>query len=310
MDTISSLIRQVDQEELAANLFHLAKDPLPCRTLNLTLPGHTKSTLHEADDFIQGKLESWGYQVGREAVRVQAFRTDTSKPMPHQFGRPEPSDPWYEAYNLYAKKTGHSLPNEVIIVLSHKDSQSWIDRGAGANDNAAGTVGNMEIARILSEYASQRSLWFVFCNEEHRPWTSVTAAQNTANSGVDVVAVLNIDSIGSKSLQDRREGRMVSVARYTTAEGETLADLIAVLNGRYAIGLEQTKYRNERPANDEGSFIRAGIPAAIHITGSAPNASPHYHSRDDIPEHVDLLNVSMATQLSLTAVVHLDTRSR
>lgn len=310
MDAIPSLIRRVAQEELAANLFHLAKDPLPCRTLNLTLPGHAKSTLHKADDFIQGKLESWGYQVEREAVQVQAFRTDTSRPMPHQFSRPEPSDPWYEAYNLYAKRTGHTLPNEVIIVISHKDSQSWIDRGAGANDNAAGTVGNMEIARILSEYPSQRSLWFVFCNEEHWPWTSVTAAQNTASSGVDVVAVLNIDSIGSKSLQDRCEGRMVSAARYTTPGGEALADLIAELNGRYAIGLEHTKYRNERPANDEGSFIKAGIPAAVHITGSAPNASPYYHSKDDIPEHVDLLNVSMATRLSLAAVVHLATHGR
>lgn len=306
MDTIASWISQVDQAEQATNLFHLAKDPLPCRTLNLTLPGHTQSTLHEADDFIQGKLESWGYRAEREAVQVQAFRTDTSKPMPHQFSRPEPSDPWYEAYNLYAKKTGDSLPHEVIIVISHKDSQSWIDRGPGANDNAAGTVGTMEIARILSEYPSQRSIWFVFCNEEHWPWTSVAAAQSTAQADVDVVAVLNIDSIGSKSLQDRREGRMVSAARYTTAEGEMLADLIAELNGRYAIGLEHTKYHNQRPVNDEGSFIKAGMATAVHITGSAPNASPYYHSKEDIPEHVDLRNVSMATRLSLAAVVHLD----
>lgn len=306
MDTISSLIHQVDQAKITANLFHLAKDPLPCRTLNRTLPGHTKSTLHEADDFIQGKLGSWGYKVEREAVQVQAFRTDTSRPMPHQFSRPEPSDPWYEAYNLYAKKAGNTLPNEIIIVISHKDSQSWIDGGPGANDNAAGTVGTMEIARILGEYPSRRSIWFVFCNEEHWPWTSVAAAHNTANPDVDVAAVLNIDSIGSKSLQDRREGRMVNVARYTSPEGEMLADLISELNGRFAIGLKATKYRNERPANDEGSFIKAGIVAAVHVTGSAPNAGPYYHSKDDTLENVDLLNVGMATQLSLAAVVHLD----
>ena len=306
MDIIPSLINRVDQTKLSENLFYLARDPLPCRTLNFVLPGHDKSTLHEPDDFIQAKLESWGYAVEREAVRVQAFRTDTSRPMPHQFSRPEPSDLWYEAYNLYAKKVGQALPQEVIILISHKDSQSWIERGPGAGDNGAGTVGTMEIARVLSEFESQHSIWFMFCNEEHWPWTSVTAARNMAGSDMSVVAVLNIDSIGSKSEQDRCQGRMVNVTRYTTPEGKKLADLMAEMNERYQIGLLQKKHRNLRPGNDEGSFIKAGILAAAQNGGSAPNASPYYHSKGDTPENVDLPNVRMATQLSLAAIVHLD----
>jgi hypothetical protein len=310
METISSLIDQVDQARLTSNLFYLTKDPLPCRTLNTTLPGHTKSTLHEADDFIQGQLESWGYEVRREPVQVQAFRTNTSKPMPHQFDRPEPSDPWYEAYNIYAKKKGSALPNEVIIVISHKDSQSWIDGGPGANDNAAGTIATMEMARILSEYASQRSIWFVFCNEEHWPWTSITAAQNIAQSGLDVVVVLNNDSLGSKSRQDHCERRMVNVTRYTAPEAEGLADLMASLNKEYQIGLVQTKHHNPRPGNDDGSFVKAGIPVAIQNGGSAPNANPTYHTKNDIPEDVDMVNVAMATRLGLAAVLHLDIHGR
>ena len=306
MDRIASLINRVDQTRLSHNLFYLAKDPLPSRTLNFTLPGHSESTLHEADDFIQGSLESWGYRVEREAVQVQAFRTDTSKPMPHQFSRPEVSDPCYQAYNLYVRKVGKIFPQETIIVLSHKDSQSWIEQGPGANDNAAGTVGTMEIARILGEYESQRSIWFLFCNEEHWPWTSVTAAQNIVKSDVNIIALLNLDSLGSKSEQDRRNRRMVNVTRYTTPEGEPLADLMCDLNERYEIGLIQEKHRNERPGNDDGSFIKAGVPTAIQNGGSAPNASPYYHSKDDTPENVDIENVSMATKLSLAAVVHLD----
>jgi len=272
MDTIPSLISQVDQARLANNLFYLAKHPLPCRTLNRTLPGHDKSTLHEADDFIQRKLESWGYK--------------------------------------YARKVGKTLPRDVIIVVSHKDSQSWIDGGPGASDNGAGTVGMMEIARLLSGYPSERSIWFVFCNEEHWPWTSVTAARNIAQSDVSVIAVLNIDSIGSKSQLDRSEGRMVNVTRYTTPEGEGLADLMAELNQEYDIGLTQEKCRNEHPSNDDGSFIKAGMPATVHNAGSAPNASPYYHSKSDVPEYVDVLNVTMATQLSLAAVMHLDIHGR
>ena len=40
------------------NLFHLTRDPLPFRKLNFTLPGHDKNTLHEADDYVTGKLGS------------------------------------------------------------------------------------------------------------------------------------------------------------------------------------------------------------------------------------------------------------
>jgi len=309
-DPIPSFIKRVDKHRMSEDLFYLAKHPLPCRTLNVTLPGHDKCTLYEADDYIAGKLSSWRYAVEREAVRVQAFRRDASKPLAHQYSRPEPSDPGYDAYNVYARKIGSAFPKEVIVVIAHKDSQSWLNPGPGAGDNAAGAVGAMEIARILSDCESRRSLWFVFCNEEHTPWTSRTAAQNLADSDMDVVAVLNIDSIGSKSQADRDAGRMVNVTRYTTPEGEALAHRIATLNERYGIGLVQSKYDNGRPANDDGSFITAGIPAAVHNSGSAPNANPYYHTQDDTPETVDMENVRLAVQLSLAAVVHLDINGR
>ncbi|HOK77872.1 MAG TPA: hypothetical protein PLW35_09140 [Verrucomicrobiota bacterium] len=78
---------------------------------------------HEADDYAAGLLESWGYDVQREAVPVQAFRRDTSKPLQHQYSRPMPEDPWYTPYNLYAERKSRSRPSEIIVVLAHKHSQ-------------------------------------------------------------------------------------------------------------------------------------------------------------------------------------------
>ena len=63
-----------------------------------------------------------------------------------------PEDPWYTAYNLYAEKKGRSHPDEIIVVLAHKDSQSWVD-SPGANDNAIGTVSVLEMACILAQQA-------------------------------------------------------------------------------------------------------------------------------------------------------------
>ncbi|MBW7991565.1 MAG: hypothetical protein FVQ84_16350 [Planctomycetes bacterium] len=121
---IRRLIRDVDSMRISKHLFYLAKDPLPYRKLNLTLPGHKKNTLYEANDYLAGKLKAWGYQVKREGVQVQAFRRDTSKPKHAQYSSPQPEDPWYTGYNLYAERKGRSHPDRIIVVIAHKDSQS------------------------------------------------------------------------------------------------------------------------------------------------------------------------------------------
>lgn len=52
-DGVHALIRRhrdrVDAKRMSQHLFYLAKDPLPFRKLNFTLPNHDKNTLHEAD---------------------------------------------------------------------------------------------------------------------------------------------------------------------------------------------------------------------------------------------------------------------
>jgi hypothetical protein len=303
MNIIKRIIKQVDQKNLSDNLFHLAQE-FPCRTLNFTREGHQQCTLYEADDFIQGKLESYGYTVEKEAVPVQAFVPDPT--VPYGFRKPLPEEPWYAAFNLYSKKTGTKYPGDLIIVLAHKDSQSWLECAAGAYDNAVGTSAVMEIARILANYDSQRSIWFLFCNEEHWQWTSVAAARNIAKLSFNVIAVLNIDSIGGKSRQDILDKKLTNVTRYSTKEGEKLADLMADLNQKYKIGLEQSKYFSTKPNDDDGSFVRAGFPASVLNIGSFPYADSNYHSTNDKPEYVDLLNMKLATQLSLAFLAHLD----
>ncbi len=62
VDPIPSLIAQVDAQRLRADLFYLSHDPLPFRKLNYTRPGQTRCSLYEADDFIQARLEGYGYR--------------------------------------------------------------------------------------------------------------------------------------------------------------------------------------------------------------------------------------------------------
>jgi Zn-dependent M28 family amino/carboxypeptidase len=314
--SIRRLIGNVDPERMSKNLFYLAEDPLPYRKLNLTLPGHEKNTLYEADDYLAAQLESWGYKVEREGVQVQAFRRDTSKPKHAQYSPPKPEDPWYTAYNLYAERKGRSQPGRgavqghperIILIMTHKDSQSWID-SPGANDNAIGTVGVLEMARVLAKYDPESTIRFLFCNEEHTPWTSKTAAQNAKSRGDNIVAIFNIDGIGVKTAEQTAAGKKTNVTAYTKPEGKHLAELMSQMNARYSIGLEQRIAVRRRPGDDDGSFVQAGYPAAIINIGSWPYGDPNYHAEGDVPERCDVKNAAMTVQATLAAVITLDQR--
>jgi hypothetical protein len=303
--SIRKIIGLVSPERMSKHLFYLSKDPLPYRKLNFTLPGHAKNTLYEADDYLAARLTSWGYCVEREGVRVQAFRCDKTKPKSSQYSPPRPGDPWYTAYNLYAEKKGRSRPGEIIVAVAHKDSQSWVD-SPGANDNAIGTVGVLEMACALAGYAPERTIRFLFCNEEHVPWTSVTAAQNAKKRGDRIVAVFNTDGIGAKAAGPTRAGKKTNVTAFTLPEGERLAQLMSAVNTHYAIGLEQRTVKRPGPGDDDGSFVRAGYPAAVVNIGSWPYADPNYHAEGDIPERCDVPNAAMAVRATLAAILTVD----
>jgi outer membrane protein assembly factor BamB len=300
--SIRSLLGTVSTERMRKHLFHLSKDPLPYRKLNYTLPGHAKNTLYEADDYLAAQLESWGYRVQREGVSVQAYRCDRSKPKQAQYSPPKPEDPRYTAYNLYAEKRGRVRPEEIVVVLAHKDSQSWVD-SPGANDNAIGTVGVLELACAVAQIAPECTVRFLFCNEEHTPWTSVTAAENAKARGDRIVAVFNLDGIGAKGADETAAHKKTNVTAFTAPEGERLAELISAVNVHFAIGLEQRAAKRARPGDDDGSFVKAGYPAAVVNIGSWPYADPNYHAEGDIPERCDLENAALTVRATLAAVL-------
>ena len=301
--TFSALSAKVRKDLIREGVYYLDKDPLPRRVLNFSLPGHTLSTLEEADIWIEQKLTGWGYTPERDETRVRAFGRDFSKPPSQQYATPPADAPYYTAHNIFANKPGLDHPEKIIVIIAHKDSQSWI-ASPGANDNAVGTCGTLELAKVLSSYRSKNTLRFIFCNEEHTPWTSVTAARAIKESGQEVLAVINVDGIGVKSLE--QAGHITNVTRYTTPEGERLADLMISLNQRLALGLEASKYQSERPGDDDGSFINAGFPWSVLNIGSYPYGDPNYHQEGDTADKVDYENAERAVQLTLAFIIHID----
>jgi len=301
LDAVRQAMARLDEGRMSRLLFRLSRDPIPFRKLNYTVPGHDRCTLYEADDLIRRELTSYGYAVWDEAAQVQAARPG---PGLHS-AAPEPNDPWYTAYNLYAERRGSQRPEQIILLVSHKDSQSWVD-SPGAHDNCGGTVANIELARVLADYAPLRTVRFLFCNEEHQPWTSVLAATQARARGDDIIAVLNLDGLAGKGAADSAAGARTNVTAFATPEGERLADRMAEVVAAYGVELRQTKVRRPSVNDDDGSFVKAGYRAAVINIGSFPYADPNYHQPGDVPELVDMANVRLAAQATLAAALHLD----
>ena len=303
---IQDILQQVSADRLRSDLYHLCRDPLPFRKVNYTRPGQAVSSLTEADAYIRGRLEAAGYAVTTSTFRVQAFRCDSTKPIHHWYSRPDPSDPFHDASNLEVTRLGSSRPGEIIQLVSHKDSMSWID-SPGAHDNAAGTVGNMELARVLAACDLQRTVRMLFCNEEHTPWTSRFAAQAAAARGDAIIAVLNLDGIDAKSEEDMAAGRLTHVVGYSTPEGRPLAEFVAARAALHHIGLEARAFDKGHVNDDDGEFIKAGYKKTVINLGSWPYADSEYHLPGDVPERVNFKNMALSTQLMLAAILDLDT---
>lgn len=302
---IQKLLQQVSADRIRRGLLYLCRDPLIFRKVNYTRPGQIMNSLAEADDFIRGQLESAGYEVTSTAHRVQAFRCDSTKPLHHWYSAPTPDDPWYDATNIEAVRTGREHPEEIIQLISHKDSMSWID-SPGAHDNAVGTVANLELARILATCDLRRSLRILFCNEEHTPWTSRFAAAAAAARGDHIIAALNVDSLDGKSDEDMAAGKMAHVVGYSTDEGRPLAEFMAACAARYSVGLDVRVHFKEHVNDDDGMFINAGFRTTVMNCGSWPYADSEYHLPGDVPERVNIENVVRSAQLLLAVILEID----
>ncbi|MDR2083613.1 MAG: M28 family peptidase [Bacteroidales bacterium] len=98
-----------------------------------------------------------------------------------------------DAGNVVAIQYGSKYPDEIIIVSSHYDHPD----GPGADDNASGTAGVLETARILSQYELERTIMYVpFNAEEYWMVGSMPFAQKCAMENLNILGVFNYDMIG------------------------------------------------------------------------------------------------------------------
>ena len=98
-----------------------------------------------------------------------------------------------DAGNIIAIQRGTEFPDEYIIIAAHYDHPD----GPGADDNASGTSGVLECARILRQHQFKRSILYIPFNGEER-WMvgSYPFVEKCAREDMNILAVFDMDMIG------------------------------------------------------------------------------------------------------------------
>lgn len=206
--------------------------------------------------------------------------------------------------NIMVALPGRSRPKEIVLVGGHYDS---VYGSPGADDNASGTAGVLELARLFRGQPSDRTIQLVaFANEEPpffftEDMGSRRYARAARARGDSIVAMLSIESIGYYSDAEGSQRYPPILGWFYPSKG----DFIGVVGNIGSRGLVHRVVKDFRSAasfpsagsaaptqipgiswSDHWSFWKEGYDAVM-ITGTAPFRNRNYHELTDRPDSLD-----------------------
>jgi hypothetical protein len=203
--------------------------------------------------------------------------------------------------NVIATLPGTKYPNEYIICGGHYDSYSNSGGAPGADDNASGTAGVMEIARIMSQYSFDRTIVFcAFSGEEYGLYGSAAYASRAANQGMNILGYYNLDMIGYL--------KPGNIALKTTliypSFAQPLATFYTEVCSTYLPGFIVQPGFLSGGDSDHTSFNNNGF-MGIFPFEAVPDYSPYIHTSNDIVglSYNSAVQAGVFTQASLAAMI-------
>ncbi len=187
--------------------------------------------------------------------------------------------------NIIFSSEGRTLPDEKIVVCAHYDSRNWQDPycAPGADDNASGCAGVLEIARIFADASFDRSIEYILFDGEETGLIGSRHYVAVRDTGLTIGGVINLDMIG----RDYGGGVTVQVAGRADPLVSALAALIIDMSAFLQLDLDCEYLYNYSPTSDHKPFWDiAGVPAILLIEDEYYN-NPHYHACSDVADNID-----------------------
>ncbi|MEM7755848.1 MAG: M28 family peptidase [Planctomycetota bacterium] len=217
----------------------------------------------------------------------------------HRFaGTPTP------CINLDATAPGALKTSPIIVVGAHYDSFSGTP---GADDNASGVAGVLELARRLARTPASIPVRFeLFGNEEPPHFMtdrmgSVLSADAAQARGDDIIAMINLEMIGYFDDAPGSQRYPPPIGAFYPDRGDFIAIVGNVRSAKLVRRLVRT-WRERVPFPVEGAALPESIPgigfsdhrsfwaagySAVMVTDTSFYRNPHYHTASDTPETLD-----------------------
>lgn len=265
---IRSLASSVTLSTYQANLTHLAT----FRT-RYSISSHFTDAVKWATD----QLNSFGY-----ITRVDEINVGSGK-----------------SYNVIADLSGHSNGmKDIVIICAHLDSinndEGPQSEAPGADDNASGSAGLLEIARILATQNSRHDLRLILFGGEEEGLIGSKHYVNRLSSSdrSRIRAVINMDMIATLNTDTAT----------VLLEGASLSQ--SIIDSLAASASTYTSLKVEVSLNpfnsDHVPFIDVHVPAVLTIEGT-DSSNTNVHTANDTLAHInydlalDIIRMNIAT---------------
>lgn len=237
------------------------------------------AALAAAASYVRREFEALGYLVTAQTYRVNDIDCD----------------------NLEVVIPGAARPEEIILVGAHYDT---VEGSPGADDNASGVAGVLELARLLRGARLARTVKLVAFVNEEPPFFfwgemgSKVYAEAARRRGDDIRVMLSLEMLGCYS--DMQGSQLYPpLLRWFYPDRGNFIAFVSNLGSRARLREVVAEFRanSDFPAeqlaspafvpgiawSDQLSFWRQGYPAVM-VTDTAFYRYAHYHSPLDTPE--------------------------
>ena len=268
--------------------------------------GHNPEKLRGAAEFIEQQFAALGVNVQSQVYRAHPG----------------------EVRNLVVEQVGSEEALPCIIIGAHYDT---VLGTPGADDNASGIAGLLELTRLLSSHRNRRTIRYVAFPHEEPPYfytaqmgSRVYAAHvKRTNTAVEAMFALEMIGYGGAGVRQtypfpfmRRLGGYPQQGNFVALVGNLRSRAIVkavktTMRHACSIGVESLVAPGFLPPlflSDHSSFWKHGFPAVM-VTDTAFQRNPNYHRSGD---EETTLNYDFLAEVIMgmrEAVVALDRRA-
>jgi Zn-dependent M28 family amino/carboxypeptidase len=195
--------------------------------------------------------------------------------------------------NVVGDLTGTKTPDRIYIIGGHYDHLKG-DR-PGGDDNASGTAGVLEAARVLSQYRFESTIRFICFNAEE---DGLLGSKDYINShvipgGENILGMINMDMIlrpGSDVDPDTViDAELEAQFKHPPSVAWAKAYLQAAADYVPSLNVNDTVIHFDEFGTDHESFVVADFPAFLIIENSVPDfwaSNSYYHTFDDASDRL------------------------